>query len=149
MNDIHVASDKFNAIVYADDTSLLSSLCSFNVSVQRNTINIAELSSNINLELGNIQEWLNMNMLSLNVQKTKFMIFHNYKRDVNHFIPEIKINGQPVERVTEFKFLGLTLDEYLNWKGLNSKSVKQSLRIYRRFKQTKEVSTNNHIENYI
>ena len=54
MNDIHVASDKFNAIIYADDTSLLSSLCSFNVSVQRNNNNITELSSNINLELGNI-----------------------------------------------------------------------------------------------
>ena len=33
MNDIHVANGKFNAIIYADDTSLLSSLCSFNVSV--------------------------------------------------------------------------------------------------------------------
>ena len=42
------------------------------------------------------------------------MIFHNYQRDVNHFIPEIKINGQLVERATEFKFLGLTKDEHLN-----------------------------------
>ena len=108
MNDIHVASDEFNAIIYADDTSLFSSFCSFNVSVQRNTTNIAELSSHINLELGNIQEWLNINKLSLNVQKTKFMIFHNYQRDVSLFIPEIKINGQLVEHVTEFNFLGLT-----------------------------------------
>ena len=29
MNDIHVASDKFNAIIYADDTNLLSSLSLF------------------------------------------------------------------------------------------------------------------------
>ena len=117
MNDIHVASDKFNAIIYADGTSLLSSLCSFNVRVQRNTTNIAELSAHINLELGNIQEWLNINKLSLNVQKTKFMIFHNYQRDISLFIPEIKINGQLVERVTEFNFLGLTIDEHLNWKS--------------------------------
>ena len=117
MNDIHVASDKFNAIIYADDTSLLSSLCSFNVSVQRNTTSIAELSSHINLELGNIQEWLNINKLSLNVQKTKFMIFHNYQRDISLFIPEIKINGQLVERVTELNFLSLTIDEHLNWKS--------------------------------
>ena len=116
MNDIHVASDKFNAIIYADDTSLFSCLCSFDVSVQRNNTNITELSSNINLELGNIQEWLNR--LSLNVQKKpKFMVFHNYQRDVEHFIPEIKINEQLVERVTEFNFLGLTIDEHLNWKS--------------------------------
>ena len=31
MNDIHVASEKFNSVIYADDTSLLSSLCSFSV----------------------------------------------------------------------------------------------------------------------
>ena len=108
MNDIHVASDKFNGIVYADGTGLLSSLCSFNVSVQCNTSNIAELSSNINLELGNIKGWLNINRLSLNVPKT-IMILHNYQRDVNHFIPEIRMNGQLVERVAEFNFLGLTI----------------------------------------
>ena len=45
------------------------------------------------------------------------MIFHNYQRDVERFIPEIKINRQLVERVTEFNFLGLTIDEHLNWKS--------------------------------
>ena len=117
MNDIHVARDKFNAIIYADDTNLLSSLCSFNVNLQGNATNMTELSSNINIELDNIQEWLNINRLSLNVQKTKFMIFYNYQRDVNHFIPQIRINGQLVERVMEFNFLGLTIDEHLNWKS--------------------------------
>ena len=138
MNDIHVASDKFNAIIYADDTSLLSSLCSVNVSVQRNNTNITELSSNINLELGNIQEWLNINRLSLNVQKRKFMIFHNYQRDVEHFIPEIKINGQLVQRVTEFNFLGLTIDEHLNWKSHIQKvsnKVSRSIGVLNRLKK--------------
>ena len=138
MNDIHVASDKVNAIIYADDSSLLSSLCSFNVSVQRNNINRTELSSNINLELGNIQEWLNINRLSLNVQKTKFMIFHNYQRDVERFIPEIKINGQLVERVTEFNFLGLTIDEHLNWKSHTQKvsnKVSRSIGVLNRLKK--------------
>ena len=79
-------------------SALSLSLCSFDVCVQRNTTNIAELSSNINLELGNIQGWLNINRLPLNGQKN--VIFHNYQRDVNHFIPEIKINGQLVEHVT-------------------------------------------------
>ena len=32
MNDIHTASDKFDMILYADDTSLISPLCSFNFS---------------------------------------------------------------------------------------------------------------------
>ena len=81
---MHVASDEFNAIIYADDTNLLSSLCAFNVNLQGNATYMTELSSNINIELDNIQEWLIINKLSLNVQKTKFMIFHNYQRNVNH-----------------------------------------------------------------
>ena len=117
---------------------LLSSLCSFNVSVQRNNTNITKLSSNNNLELGNIQEWLNINRLSLNVQKTKFMIFHNYQRDVKHFILAIKINGQLAERVTEFNFLGLTIDEHLNWKSHIQKvsnEVSRSIGVLNRLKK--------------
>ena len=30
MNDIHMASEKFDMILYADDTNLISPLCSFN-----------------------------------------------------------------------------------------------------------------------
>ena len=33
MNDIHMASNKFNAILYADDTNLISPLCAFNSSL--------------------------------------------------------------------------------------------------------------------
>ena len=138
MNDIHVASDKFNAIINADDTNLLSPLCSFNVNLQGNATNMTELSSNINIELDNIQEWLDINRPSLSVQKTTSMIFHSYQCDVNHFIPEIMINGQLVERATEFNFLGLTIDEHLNWKSHIQKvsnKVSRSLCVSNRLKK--------------
>ena len=65
------------------------------------------------------------------------MIFHNYQRDVNHFLPEIKINEQLVERVTEFNFLGLTIDEHLNWKSHIQKvsnKVSRSIGVLNRLK---------------
>ena len=34
VNDIHLASDKFNAILYADDTTLVGPLCSLNMTVK-------------------------------------------------------------------------------------------------------------------
>ena len=108
------------------------------VNLQGNATNMTELSSNINIELDNIQEWLNINRLSLNAQKTKFMIFHNYQHDVNHFIPEIRINGQLVEQVTEFNFLGLTIDEHLNWKihiQKISHKVSKSIGVLKRLKK--------------
>ena len=47
----------------------------------------------------------------------KFMIFHHRQRDISHFVPTLEINGHSIERVNEFNFLGLTVDEHLTWNG--------------------------------
>ena len=60
-------------ILCADDTGLVSSLCSF--IYDKDVSDICEISRNINGELYCVQEWLNVNKLSLNVSKTKYMIF--------------------------------------------------------------------------
>ena len=115
MNDIREASENFMAILYADDTNLLSPLCSFSTSTSLKDIQTEQLSEYINTELDNILEWLNTNKLSLNVKKTKFTIFYYRQRKIDNLIPNLKINSEPIERVTEFNFLGLTIDEHLNW----------------------------------
>ena len=112
MNDIKEACKTFMPILYADDTGLVSSLCSF---YQDDKLNICEISRNINDELSCVQEWLNVNKLSLNVSKTKYMIFHHRQRKIDEFIPDIRINDSPIERVTDFNFLGLQIDQHLNW----------------------------------
>ena len=53
MNDIHNASSKFHAILFADDTNLTSTLCSFDVNIDNNC-NSLQLSTNINKQLKNI-----------------------------------------------------------------------------------------------
>ena len=92
MNDIHEASENFHAILYADDTSFFSSLGYFNVSLNGN-FDKHVLSTNINNELRKTQEWLNINKLSLNVGKTKYIIFHNHQRNIDSLIPDIRINN--------------------------------------------------------
>ena len=116
MNDIHNASSKFHAILFADDTNLTSTLCSFDVNIDNNC-NSLQLSTNINKELKNIQIWLKINKLSLNVKKTKFMIFHHRQRNIENLIPQLNLNEQIIERVTDFDFLGLTIDQHLTWNG--------------------------------
>ena len=64
-------------ILYADDTTLSSPMCSFTRGCNGN-IDIA--GTLINSELNKIADWLAVNKLSLNVQKTKFMTFHNRQR---------------------------------------------------------------------
>ena len=93
MNDIHTASDKFDMILYADDTNLISPLCSFNSSFSGTKNYVKHVSEQINIELTNIQEWLNINKLSLNVRKTKCMIFHHYQRNITNISPTLKINS--------------------------------------------------------
>ena len=78
MNDLKESCNRFFPILYADDTGLVSSLCSF--LHDQDVSNTCEISRNINDELYCVQEWLNVNRLSLNVSKTKYMIFHHRQR---------------------------------------------------------------------
>ena len=116
MNDISVACSNFKAILYADDTNLISSLCSFNTNVYPCDVNPNDISNNINVELKAIQEWLLINKLSLNIKKTKFMVFHHPQRNIENIVPRLKFHDTEVERVSEFNFLGLTIDEHLSWR---------------------------------
>ena len=56
--------------IYADDTTLISTLGSFKSNQQQNSV-----EQNINEELNKISGWLKVNMLSLNANKSKCMIF--------------------------------------------------------------------------
>ena len=44
------------------------------------------------------------------------MIFHHYQRNIKNITPRLKINSETIEKVSEFNFLGLTIDEHLSWK---------------------------------
>ena len=67
-------------------------------------------------ELKEINDWLSLNKLTLNVQKTKFMVFHPYQKDITGLIPMLKINDVEIERVSSFKCLGILFDENMSWK---------------------------------
>lgn len=114
VNDICFASEKFKAILYADDTSIESPLCNFNFSPSA-TEDI--LSDSINTELNIINNWFTVNKLSLNSKKTKYMIFHFPQLRLNH-LPDIKlkIGNSEIEKCSQFNFLGITLDETLSWR---------------------------------
>ena len=67
----------------------------------------------INNELSKISEWLIVNKLSLNASKTKFMVFSMPQKKV--VIPRLKLADIEIESVDQFHFLGITLDNHLNW----------------------------------
>ena len=57
--------------------------------------------------------WCNSNYLRLNVTKTKEMVV-DFRRSRPHMEPVI-INGECVEQVKTYKYLGVQLDEKLDW----------------------------------
>ena len=74
-------------------------------------MNISDL---ISLELYKINEWLEINKLSLNAKKSRFMIFHMQNKHIT--LPILKISNTHIVKVNEFNFLGLPLDTTLDWK---------------------------------
>ena len=77
INDFPSASSYFNFIMYADDTTLYSNIDSPN---QNNMIRLTE--TKINAELAKIDEWLKINKLSLNLKKSKYMVFKKQPRQI-------------------------------------------------------------------
>ena len=101
INDLPRVSPLFNMVMYADDTTLYCNLS--------NNTNENDLNS----ELHKISEWLASNKLSLNAQKTKFMVFHSMQRKVKY--PVLTINNTIIERVKQLNFLGIILHYTLKW----------------------------------
>ena len=85
INDLPMISDVFNMLMYADDTTLY---CNIDQTVSEEVINN---------ELSNVGQWLVANKLSINVTKTKYMVFHLHKKVVTY--PDLQINSNKIERV--------------------------------------------------
>ena len=67
MNDIPEASMVFSFILYADDTSLKTF-----VTTEGDNSGLSLSFDSINSEILKVSDWLNVNMLSLNIKKTKY-----------------------------------------------------------------------------
>ena len=61
--------------------------------------------------------WFKANKLSLNLKKTKFMVFKpRQKRSICNFQISI-LDNQNIVKVKKTNFLGVILDENQNWKS--------------------------------
>ena len=132
INDICSVSDQFYPILFADDTTLISTLCVFHSDANR-------ASTAINIELREIKMWLDSNKLSLNTQKNpKYMIFHSVNFP-NNRLPDLArhIDNVPIEKVTCFDFLGLRVSDTLKWQDHTNKianKISKSIGVMSRLK---------------
>ena len=102
INDLQNSSQILSFICFADDSNVF-----FSHRDPQTPINI------MNNELNLVQSWIQANKLSLNIEKTNFMLLSNSLRVLpNH----IRINDDNLCQVDTTKFLGLHIDKELTWK---------------------------------
>ena len=104
INDLAFVSPKLFAILFADDSNFFCTGQS-----------LSKVFETVNHELNSIVDWLNSNKMSLNVEKTHFMIFHSKGKNIPDK-GEIKILSTNIYEVKFTKFLGVMIDSNLTWK---------------------------------
>ena len=108
INDLPNATD-FLTLLFADDTTFQMSHSDTEILIEK-----------ANSELEKAHDWFKANKLTLNVKKTKFMIFSETKTQSKI---ELKIGDKVIEQVGTnckekyFKFVGHVLDDKLSWEG--------------------------------
>ena len=100
-NDLYQNIEHCSAILFADDTTIYKS-----------HRNVRYLKWCIEEDLKTISDWFKANKLSLNLNKTVYVFFGNSKNEVK---PVLEINNIILKPSKIAKFLGLWLDEDLNW----------------------------------
>ena len=102
INDLPFASFLLTKL-YADDTCFIFSAPSLH-----------ELQLVVNREMMKIQTWMFSNKLSINYSKTNYMLMYR------NAVPEpfeLFINNNRIERVDCIDYLGIKIDDKLNWKN--------------------------------
>ena len=103
VNDLASVSKHAITILFADDTNLIYNGTTYN-----------NLKIIIEDDLSKISDWFRANKLALNESKTKLMIFHTQlNKPPDDF--QIILNNVELERVDSTKFLGVLIQENLQW----------------------------------
>ena len=91
-------------VLFADDT---------NIFFEHSDLDV--LTFHLNDQLHNVLTWLKANKLSINVKKTKLMIFRPRQKTLP-VTRQIIIENNVLEQVDNTKFLGVYIDQHLTWK---------------------------------
>ena len=102
INDLRNSSPLLSFICFADDTNLFLT--------HRDPQTLVDT---LNKELVSVQSWIYANKLSLNIDKTNYMLFSN---TIKILPTQVNFNDTELKQVDCTKFLGLYIDSDLSWK---------------------------------
>ena len=103
INDFHFCLNESSSGHFADDTYMLYGSKS-----------LQTIETVMNTELKLVSNWLRLNKLSLNADKTELIIFRSKRHHLDHDIT-IKLDDINLEQKDSAKYLGIYLDKHLSW----------------------------------
>ena len=103
INDLSTVSSKLFSLLFADDSNLFLSGKSPD-----------ELIHIMNTEIVKVVDWLNINKLSLNLNKTHYIIFRRQRARVV-LTKDMIIDNVNISISDKSKFLGVVIDQYLSF----------------------------------
>ena len=102
-NDMHRCLKFSTCVMFADDTTILMT-----------GKNLTFLYRKMNSDLSRLSQWFKNNSLSLNIDKSNYILFKT-KNKVSICNETIHMDGRQIKKVDSTKFLGVHIDEHLNW----------------------------------
>ena len=103
INDLPNISKVLQFFLFADDTNIYYEAESPD-----------KLEQVINKELKKLDTWLVVNRLSLNIDKTNFIVFHPYNKPMKHLVT-LKFHKKAILEKSSIKYLGVMIDSNLTW----------------------------------
>ena len=120
INDLPNISNTLDFSLFADDTN-----------IYHEAESPEKLESDLNRGLKELHCWLIVNRLSLNIEKTNFVIFHPYNKKSKYNVT-LKIQKKALQEKSDVKYLGIMIDSGLTWNShINtiSKKIARSIGI--------------------
>ena len=115
INDMPDSLNNTTPSLYVDDSEIYAS-----------SDNSSDLISKLNEDLKNLSRWMRENKLQIHPTKSKYMFIGSSYNIKNNICNEpILINSTTVPRVTNYKCLGVNLDDKLCWTVILKRSLKK------------------------
>ena len=109
-NDLHLHLTFLSCIQFADDTTLYIS-----------HTNLQFITFALEYDLDVLQDWFHANKLTLNINKSVAILFGKHGGQQQQLA--VRIGNETIPQLKSTKFLGLWIDENLNWREHTTKLV--------------------------
>ena len=104
VNDISSATSNHKLRLFADDSNVFVA--------SRDPKTLKKYMKEVIVDISN---WFQANKLTINTGKTQFSIFTKPNKKIPKSLNSIKVLGNTYKRAAAAKYLGITLDDKLNW----------------------------------